>query len=151
MKLRQSSVSFLASLSLLAAFSLSSGAQAGTVPAEKRYAAYSGNIATCEDSGILGTIQSHFAQKESEFWHSSLTIASFDRVHQYALRADGKSYIPRRYCTARALLSDNKYRQVTYWVGERLGMIGLGSGVEFCVAGLDRNFAYAPGCRAVRP
>ena len=31
------------------------------------------------------------------------------------------------------------------------GDIGAVSGVEFCVVGLDRNWAYGPACRAARP
>jgi hypothetical protein len=30
-------------------------------------------------------------------------------------------------------------------------VIGSEYGVEWCVAGLDRNWAYNPACRAARP
>jgi hypothetical protein len=30
-------------------------------------------------------------------------------------------------------------------------MIGMDWGVNFCVAGLDRDWAYNPGCRAAGP
>ena len=38
-----------------------------------------------------------------------------------------------------------------YDIGEDLGMIGWGYGVEWCVVGLDRNHAYEPACGALRP
>ena len=38
-----------------------------------------------------------------------------------------------------------------YNIGEDLGIIGYGYGVEWCVVGLDREFAYAPSCRVLRP
>ena len=31
------------------------------------------------------------------------------------------------------------------------GFAGFGQGVEWCVTGLDRNWAYNPGCKAARP
>ncbi|MBV8473029.1 MAG: hypothetical protein JO107_13205, partial [Hyphomicrobiales bacterium] len=36
-------------------------------------------------------------------------------------------------------------------IGENLGIIGWGYGVEWCVVGLDRNLAYAPECTSLRP
>ena len=48
-------------------------------------------------------------------------------------------------------MSDNRDRLVVYQVQEDLGMTGWGSGVEWCVVGTDRDFAYAPACSALRP
>ena len=31
------------------------------------------------------------------------------------------------------------------------GFAGYGNGVEWCVVGLDRNWAYNPSCRAAKP
>lgn len=130
---------------------LTSGiASAASPPAEQRYSPYSGNVPSCTDEAVLNRIQSRFSQKESEYWHSSLAIASYDRVRQLGLRTEGKSFIPRRYCTARVMMSDQRYRQVSYQIGEGLGIIGWGFGVDFCVSGLDRNWAYAPACRVVQ-
>ncbi len=49
------------------------------------------------------------------------------------------------------MLSDGKMRAVHYSIIEDGGFAGYGQGVEWCVAGLDRNWAYGPGCRAARP
>jgi hypothetical protein len=126
-------------------------AQGYSTPAEQRYSPYSADLPPCDDPGVLARITDRFGQKEAEYWNSTLQIGSFDRVHQIGFRANGLGYIPRRYCVARAQVSDLKPRAVIYAIQEDSGIIGLGYGVEWCVVGLDRNLAYAPGCQAVRP
>ena len=121
------------------------------VPAEKRYSPFTGKLPPCDDKGVLGVIADRFQEKESLYWKSALQIKAFDHAHEYAFRRNGLDYIPRRYCTARATLNDDKHHEVTYWIGERLGIIGWDYGVEWCVSGLDRNRAFAPGCREARP
>ncbi|MDQ0473706.1 hypothetical protein [Labrys wisconsinensis] len=112
---------------------------------------YDGDLPACHDPGVADKIVSRFATKESEYWHSSLTIQLFDRQREIAYRPWGASYIPRRFCTARVMTSDGRYRRVSYAIGEDLGIIGATWGVEWCVAGLDRNLAYAPACKMAQP
>jgi len=126
-------------------------AQGYSTPAEQRYSAYDAQLPACDDPGVLGRISDRFGQKESEFWNSSLQIGGYDRVRQIGFRANGLGYIPRRYCLARAQFGDLRPRTVVYQIEEDLGIIGWGYGVEWCVIGLDRNLAYAPGCQALRP
>ena len=133
------------------AFCGAAQAQGYATPAEKRYSPYDGNLPLCDDPGVLARISERFQQKEAEYWNSKLEIGGYDRVRQIGYRANGLGYIPRRYCIARANLSDLKPRAVIYQIGEDLGLIGLGYDVEWCVVTLDRNLAYAPGCQAVRP
>jgi hypothetical protein len=121
------------------------------VPAEKRFWSYSGDIPACANPDVLSRIQDRFQQAESEYWNSTLQIVSYDRVKVSALRPWGLDHIPRNFCEARALLNDNTYHEVSYDVAEGLGMIGMDEGVEFCIAGLDREFAYAPNCKMARP
>jgi hypothetical protein len=128
-------------------------AQAGgiVVPAEQRYVAYSGDLPSCEDPGVLSRITDRFAQKESGYWNSALQINGYDRIREIGFRANGLGYIPRRYCVARALGNDLKERTVVYDIEESLGVIGWSYGVEWCVVGLDRNLAFAPACSSLRP
>jgi hypothetical protein len=128
-------------------------AQAGgiVVPAEQRYAAFSGDLPSCEDPGVLSRISDRFAQKESEYWNSARAISAYDRIREIGFRANGLGYIPRRYCVARAMLNDMKDHTVIYDIEEDMGIIGWGYGVQWCVVGLDRNLAYAPACSALRP
>ncbi len=126
-------------------------AQQFIVPAERRFSPYVGDLSLCDSPGILGRITATFAQKESYFWTSELKLTDFDRVREISLRGNGVQFIPRRYCIARGMLSDNTKRTVIYQIQEGQGIIGFGEGVEWCVVGLDRDSAYSPACSALRP
>ena len=110
---------------------------------------YDGRVKECE--AALGTITTEFWEKESSFWNSSLRITGYGQIHETAFRPWQSDNIPRRFCSADVMLSDGKLRQVHYSIIEDGGFAGYGQGVEWCVTGLDRNWAYNPGCRAARP
>jgi hypothetical protein len=112
---------------------------------------YDGVMPACDDQWALSKIALRFAQKEGRFWNSSLQILGFERVRQTAYRPWASDTIPRRFCTAVALVSDGLRHPVHYWIGEDTGMIGQTWGVEWCVVGLDRNWAYNPACKMARP
>jgi hypothetical protein len=120
-------------------------------PAEYRFPPYTGVLPLCSDPGVLTEITSSFADREAEYWGSGLVIAGFESASEFGYRTDGLSYIPRRFCRAEALFNDGKRRRIVYNVGEALGFIGIGSGVTWCVEGLDRNHAFSPNCRAAGP
>ncbi len=110
---------------------------------------YDGRVAECEKA--LTTIAWQFREKESTFWNSPLTITSYARIHETAFRPWQSDNIPRRYCSADVVTSDGKLRAVHYSIVEDAGFAGYGQGVEWCVTGLDRNWAYNPNCKAARP
>ena len=110
---------------------------------------YDGRVANCE--AALPTITSQFQEKESNYWNSALQITGYDKVHETAFRPWQSDNIPRRYCSAEAMISDGKARTVHYSIIEDGGFAGYGRGVEWCVVGLDRNWAYNPRCRSARP
>ena len=110
---------------------------------------YDGRVKACE--AALGTITNQFQEKESTFWNSSLQITAYGQVHETAFRPWQSDSIPRRYCSADVMLSDGKLHVVHYSIIEDGGFSGFGQGVEWCVTGLDRNWAYNPGCKAARP
>ena len=140
----------LAAVAVLTGFAANAALARPLVPAEKRNRPFTAVLPACDDAGVLGTITSRFQQKESEYWNSALEIKEFDRIRESGFRSNGKDFIPRRYCTARAGMSDLRKRLLVYTVIERAGIIGWSYGVEWCVDGLDRNNAYAPACRAER-
>ncbi|MCO5130449.1 MAG: hypothetical protein M9932_07770 [Xanthobacteraceae bacterium] len=109
---------------------------------------YDGVLPPCESA--LGTITAQFAERESTFWNSALQITGYDRVRETGFRPWLSDSIPRRFCSARAMLSDGKPRTVDYSIIEDGGIAGYGPGVEWCVVGLDRNWAFNPRCRAAR-
>jgi hypothetical protein len=110
---------------------------------------YDGVLPPCE--AALGTISSRFSEKEGRFWNSDLQIVGFDAVREIAFRPWASQTIPRRFCTAVAMVSDGRRHTVHYSIGEDTGIIGLTWGVEWCVVGLDRNWAYNPACKMARP
>jgi hypothetical protein len=110
---------------------------------------YDGRLKECEAK--LGTITQQFGEKEGNFWNSALRITGYGRIHETAFRPWQSDNIPRRYCSADVMLNDGKMRRVHYSIIEDGGFAGFGQGVEWCVTGLDRNWAYNPGCKAARP
>ena len=110
---------------------------------------YDGAVPACD--AALDRIVDRFAQKESEFWNSNLRIVEIDRVRQVAFSPWARGTIPRRFCRAMAKVSDGHWHPVYYWIGEDTGMIGASWGVEWCVVGLDRNWAYNPACKMALP
>jgi hypothetical protein len=110
---------------------------------------FDGVLPPCE--AALDTIASRFAQKEGQYWNSNLQILDFEKVRETAFSPWAAGTIPRRFCSALATVSDGRKHRVNYWIGEDTGMIGGSWGVEWCVAGLDRNWAYNPACKMARP
>ena len=111
---------------------------------------YDAVVPLCQDAGALTKIASRFAEKEGRFWQN-LQLLDFERVREIAFRPWAQDTIPRRFCSAVALVSDGKKRPVYYSIVEDAGMIGMTWGVEWCVVGLDRNWAYNPACKMARP
>ena len=112
---------------------------------------YDAALPPCDARSALSTIQARFSTKEGRFWNSDLTLLEFDRVREIAFRPWAEGTIPRRYCSARVLVSDGRWRPVYYSIIEDAGMIGATWGVQWCVVGIDRNWAYNPRCKMARP
>jgi hypothetical protein len=112
---------------------------------------YDGVLPPCDAQPALHTIASRFTEKESRYWNSELTIAGYQNIRELAYRPGPPNTIPRRYCSGIALVSDGLKRPIYYSIGETTGIIGATWGVEWCVVGLDRNWAYNPNCRMARP
>ena len=121
------------------------------VPAEERYDSYQGVLPGCADPAVFERIQSRFHAREAEFWKSGLEIVSLDQVREIGFRSNGLDLIPRRYCTAKAQMNNQSVRDVSYSIDEDLGIIGWGFDVEWCLEGLDRDYAYSPDCKIARP
>ncbi len=119
-------------------------------PAEDRTIPYTGVGSQCDAGWALNEITWAFNSHEPWF-NSNLAIVDFKRIGQVGYRTNGLDFIPRRYCAARALFNDGRMREVRYNLIERGGFVGIGSGVEWCVVGLDRFHVYSPACRAAGP
>jgi hypothetical protein len=114
---------------------------------------YDALVPLCDDRGVLIQIHSKFSHKEGEFWSSNLEILGIDRIREVAFRpwAGAPQAVPRRFCNGVARVSDGSKHAISYSILENTGWLGIGWGVEWCVAGLDRNWAYNPSCRMAKP
>jgi hypothetical protein len=110
---------------------------------------FSGVLPPCEAG--LEKITARFAEKERHFWNSNLQILAFERIREVAYSPWALDTIPRRFCRAVATVSDGRKRTVYYSIGEDTGMIGMTWGVDWCVVGLDRNWAFNPACKMALP
>ena len=110
---------------------------------------YEGRVAPCESA--LGTITSEFQEKESTFWNSKLSITAYGKIHETAYRPWQSDNIPRRYCSGDVMLSDGKVHAVHFSIIEDGSFAGYDQGIEWCVTGLDRNWAYNGACNAAKP
>jgi hypothetical protein len=110
---------------------------------------YESNVPPC--GAHLDDIAANFVEKEAKFWNSKLYITGFTNVREIAFRPWQSGNIPRRFCTAQVAISDGTVRTLNYSIIEDGGFASIGSGVEFCIVGLDRNWAYNPACRMARP
>jgi hypothetical protein len=140
-----------AALALLAMSAFSQAVARPLVPAERRYEPFDSVLPACDDSAPLNEILARFQEREGEFWRTGLEIAAFAEIREIGFRSNGLDYIPRRYCVARVILNDSNVRSVSYSISKDLGGIGDTFGIEWCVAGLDRNDAFAPNCKMARP
>ena len=112
---------------------------------------YDAQLPSCDNDWALGTIRHRFSMKEGRFWNSDLQIVNFDRIREVAFRPWADGTIPRRFCAGRAQTSDGRWRTVRYSIVEDGGMIGGNWGVQWCVVGVDRNWANNPACQASGP
>ncbi len=112
---------------------------------------YSRDMPACDYPGALDRIIANFRTKEFRFWNSELRIVGLEDIREVATMPWAAQSIPRRFCSGTAVINDGAKHPIYYSIGEDTGMIGMDYGVNFCVAGLDRDWAYNPACRSARP
>jgi hypothetical protein len=112
---------------------------------------YESVLPPCDAPEALNRIGQRFNEKENKYWNSDLSILGFEHIREIAFRTWAPDTIPRRFCSAMIEVSDGRKHAVHYSIAEDTGMIGARWGVEWCVVGLDRNWAYNPACGMSRP
>ncbi len=105
----------------------------------------------CNYQGALDRIAWNFSSKEGRFWNSELRIVGFEDIQETAVLPWAAQSIPRRFCSGTAVINDGGRHAIYYSIAEDTDLIGMAWGVNFCVVGLDRNWAYNPDCRAAKP
>jgi hypothetical protein len=108
-------------------------------------------LPACDYPAALDRIIANFHTKEFRFWNSELRIVGVENIQELDFLPWTAQAIPRRFCRGIAVINDGGRHTIYYSIAEDTGMIGMDWGVNFCVAGLDRNWAYNPGCRAGGP
>jgi hypothetical protein len=143
----------LAVVGVLLAPSMLAGPAQAAYPWELNFGlfgpSYDGRLKVCE--GALRMITVQFQEKESMYWNSKLKIKAYGDIHEVAFRPWQSDNIPRRYCTGSVMLSDGKVHAINYSIIEDGGFASYGQGVEWCVVGLDRNWAFNPACKTAAP
>ena len=99
----------------------------------------------------LVKIASRFNQRENTYWASDLQIVNFEKIRETAYRPWAANTIPRRFCSGIVEVTDGRKHTIHYSIAEDSGMIGASWGIEWCIVGLDRNWAYNPACKMARP
>ena len=112
---------------------------------------YNRVVPACDYPAALDRIIANFRTKEFRFWNSELRIAGFENIRELDFLPWAAQAIPRRFCRGIAVINDGSRHTIYYSIAEDTGMIGMDWGVNFCVAGLDRDWAYNPGCRGAAP
>jgi hypothetical protein len=112
---------------------------------------YSRDMPACNYAPALDEIMNNFHTTESRFWNSELQIVGIEDIRETAYLPWAAQSIPRRFCSGSVLTNDGRRHAIYYSIASGTGMIGMGWGVNFCVVGLDREWAYNPDCRAARP
>jgi hypothetical protein len=160
--MRNVTLSVMAILATLTA----ANAHSPTITAEKRTSPFDAQVKACDDAVILDDIKSRFDGREIEYWKSNLQLTQIHHVRSIGFRSNGRDLIPRRFCSARATLSNGKTHSLTYNISEDGGFAGWHGSLffgavkfptpgsyhlEWCISGLDRHHTYAPGCVTARP
>ena len=112
---------------------------------------YDRAVPGCDYRQALDRIIANFHTKEYRFWNSAMRIVGFEDIHELDFLPWTAQAIPRRFCSGIAVINDGARRTIYYSIAEDTGAIGMDWGVNFCIAGLDRNWAYNPGCRGAGP
>jgi hypothetical protein len=112
---------------------------------------YTRKIPSCDYPAALDRIIANFRTKEFQFWNSEMRIVGFENIREIDTMPWAAQSIPRRFCSGTAVINDGGRHPIYYSIAEDTGMIGMDWGVNFCVTGLDRNWAYNPDCLAAQP
>ncbi len=112
---------------------------------------YNRDLPTCDSEQALVEIIHNFQTTESRFWNSELAIVGIEDIRETAYLPWAAQSIPRRFCSGTALINDGRRHPIYFSIASGSGMTGIGWGTNFCVVGLDRNWAYNPACRSARP
>ena len=143
---------------ILKAFLVAALAAGGSVAGSAASAAdlvvgvYASDPGACADGRVLSRISERFRHQVRNVPNlPDVAILDFSSIGQTRYLPKREKWpVERRYCHARVALSDGNSRSVWYLIEHPMGFAGIGSNVEFCVAGFDRWHVYNGNCRVLR-
>lgn len=109
------------------------------------------DLPTCDAGRVIDKIIEKAAYADARQWHTGIVVERVDRARQRRhIGSTGAGLRERRWCEARAHMSDGRTRQVYYLIESYAGFAGIRYGVESCIAGRDFWNVYGSNCRAIR-
>ena len=107
----------------------------------------------CDDKAVLAELSEDFDRSEQLYRDPRLSLLSVSHVREVAERdwSNTRRLMARRYCEARAYLSDGRHYRMVYWIRSDEGFAGAGWGVTSCLVGRDLYMAFQPACQGLRP
>jgi capsid protein len=106
----------------------------------------------CAEQGFLNTISARFRYQVAHVpGLPNVSIRDFRDIYEHRFLPETEEWpISRRYCGATVILSDGSHRSIWYLIEGRMGFVGIGRNVEFCVSGFDRWYVYNGACRVLQ-
>jgi len=119
---------------------------------ERPYFSWGGEprVPDCAAPGVQRAVAGQIARADADYI-GDLRIRALTRVVETAYTINRPSPYARRFCEARAQMSDGRTRRVYYAIMEHSGFVGVSWNLRACVAGLDPWRVYDGRCRTVRP
>lgn len=110
-----------------------------------------GKLPECESPQVLAKVQKKIAYGSPRVLGYHLAIEEIERIKETHVSLPKKGLIDRRYCTAKAWLSNGRKSEVVYLIEASQGFASIGYNVESCLPSYDRWRVYDGWCRSIRP
>ncbi len=107
-------------------------------------------VPSCTQGAVLDTIRSKFDTAAARVLHANIALGPVDRITQDYAGQNDPSPMARRYCVARATLSDGRRTTLYYLVEQDAGFVGVTWNVEYCLAGYEPWHLHDGRCHTVR-
>lgn len=105
----------------------------------------------CRSTAITGHITTDFKDRAWTYLKMPVAISSIRGTH--ATRVSGRDdlhSVRRTYCSAKAVMTDGRARDLYYLIEGGMGFAGMGDHLEYCVGGLDPWYVYGRYCASLR-
>ncbi|MCF6321964.1 MAG: hypothetical protein L3J32_09380 [Rhizobiaceae bacterium] len=120
------------------------------VPPTPSYALMFKSLPVCTNTGVLEKVVKRYNKADSNLWQKGVRMNAINGAREHTVNPLYESAIDRRYCRAKAYLSNGQHYTVYFLIERGMGLAGTGWGVEYCLRGSDKWYAYGSGCRVLR-